>query len=328
LDENTSELLQNVSVCSDIPALPLDDDETEDADWPREQQDVSKTPTEDSTFMSSTRRSEVTVKPEQYLAATGKTGTAGSNDEEAEEVRKMNVIGPGSDMSSIHSEDKWDKDIGTDDKDVTERQSDEDEDTVSAPYIQIDISDLVGPSEEPVYTTYSPSETSELDLSVKGYGRQPEDILLHPAEKNKSGSFQSHSYDEGYNDDNTANLSDRISTISSVDMSGRQVVNMSVETDDLLHDADSTRQFLDTNIETEELLSGTEFLDHNETAQLLDYTPDAWLANYDTEADRSVATTSDLMELANSSQYMQHYGQTRDQWAENTRYGSWQTEVG
>ena len=326
MDENTSELLQNVSVCSDIPPLPLDDDDTEAADWQKEQQDVGKTPTEDSSFMSSTRRSEVTVKPEQYLAATSKTGTAGSNDEEAEELRKMNVMGPGSDMSSIHSEDKWDKDIGTADKDVTERQSDLDEDTVSAAYVQIDISDLVGPSELPVYTTYSPSETSELDLSVKGYRRQPEDILLHSAEKNKSGSFQSHSHDEGYNDDNTANLSDRISTISSV--SGRQVVNVSVETDDLLHDADSTRQFLDTNIETEELLSGTEFLDHNETEQLLDYTPDAWLANYDTEADRSVATTADLMELTNSSQYMQHYGQTRDEWPEKRRYDSWQTEVG
>ena len=322
MDENTSELLQNVSVCSDIPALPLDDDDTEAADWQKEQPDMGKTPTEDDSFMSSTRRSEVTVKPEQYLAATSKAGTAGSNDEEAEEMLKMNVTGPGSDMSSIHSEDK---DIGTDDKDVTERQSDEDEDT---PYVQIDISDLVGPSEIPVYTTYSPSETSELDLSVKGYGRQPEDILLHSPEKNKSGSFQSHSYDEGYNDDNTANLSDRISTISSVDMSGRQVVNVSAATDDLLHDADSTRQFLDTNIETEELLSGTEFLDHNETEQLLDYTPDAWLANYDTEADRSVATTADLMELANSSQYMQHYGQTRDEWPDNRRYDSWHTEVG
>ena len=68
-ETDTSELLQNISVCSDIPALPLDD-ETEDAEWPSEQQDV--TLLEKGNFMSSTRRSDTAVDAEQYLATVSK----------------------------------------------------------------------------------------------------------------------------------------------------------------------------------------------------------------------------------------------------------------
>lgn len=372
LEENTSELLQNISVCSDIPALPLDD-ETEDADWHTEQQDVTVVtmPTEDSNFMSSTRRSEVTVEAEQYLAAAAnKKGTEDVDEDTSEgagEAHDMNVRESVSDtqyiytrdMSSIHSEDKWDKDIGagdrwgkdigtedrwgkdigtedrwdkdigtddkwskvigTGDKNMMERQSYHDHDTMSMPYVQIDVNDLVGPSDLPVYTAYSPSEISELEMSAKD---DTEEILLQLPQKKKSSSFQSHSYDEGYNDDNTGNLSDHVSNISSVDISGHQghTVNISMETDDLLHDTDSSGQFIDANTETQELLSGTEFLDHNETEELLDYTPDAWLNNYEAEADQSVATTT--------SQYVQHDGQPTDQWSENRPYSSWLYQVG
>ena len=392
LEENTSELLQNISVCSDIPALPLDD-ETEDADWHTEQQDVIivTMPTEDSNFMSSTRRSEVTVEAEQYLAvAANKKGTEDVDEDTSEgagEAHDMNVRESVSDtqymytrdMRSIHSEDKWDKDIGaedrwgngvdtedrwgkdvdtedrwgkdistedrwskdigtedrwgkgigtddkwgkaigTGDKNVMERQSCHDHDTMSMPYVQIDVKDLVGPSDLPVYTVYSPSEISELEMSAKD---DTEEIFLQLPQKNKSSSFQSHSYDEGYNDDNTGTLSDHVSNISSVDISGHQghTVNISMETDDLLRDTDSSGQFIDANTETQELLSGTEFLDHNETEELLDYTPDAWLNNYEDEAEQSVATTT--------SQYVQHDGQPTDQWSENRPYSSWLYQVG
>ena len=75
-ETDTSELLQNISVCSDIPALPLDDD-TEDAEWPSEQQDVALS--EKGNFMSSTRRSDTVVDAEQYLAMVSKDGAEGDN---------------------------------------------------------------------------------------------------------------------------------------------------------------------------------------------------------------------------------------------------------
>ena len=68
-ETDTSELLQNISICSDIPALPLDD-EPEGAEWPSEQQDV--TLSEKGNFMSSTRRSDTVVDAEQYLATVSK----------------------------------------------------------------------------------------------------------------------------------------------------------------------------------------------------------------------------------------------------------------
>ena len=78
-ETDTSELLQNISVCSDIPALPLDDG-PEDAEWPSEQQDV--TPSEKGNFMSSTRRSEIAVDAEQYLATvSGKDGAEDDNED-------------------------------------------------------------------------------------------------------------------------------------------------------------------------------------------------------------------------------------------------------
>ena len=75
-ETDTSELLQNISVCSDIPALPLDD-EPEDAEWPSEQQDV--TLSEKGNFMSSTRRSDTVVDAEQYLATVSKDGAEVDN---------------------------------------------------------------------------------------------------------------------------------------------------------------------------------------------------------------------------------------------------------